>query len=87
MGLDPFLEAFEDKISILHVFIHQVQIGKLAAKGNKIKSRSVEEYLRVVAQMCIAMGANDPRLNAALHTDFRLARRVWPGRNRTPWQT
>jgi hypothetical protein len=49
MGLDPFLEAFEDKISILHVFIHQVQIGKLAAKGNQIKSWSVEDYLRAVA--------------------------------------
>jgi len=49
MGLDPFLEAFEDKVSILQVFIHQVQIGKLAAKGNQIKSWSVEDYLRAVA--------------------------------------
>ena len=74
LGLDPFLEAFEDKVPILQVFIHRVRIGELAAKGNQIKSRSAEDYLRAVAQTFLAMGADDPRLNAALKTDFRLSR-------------
>ena len=38
MGLDPFLEAFQDKIPILQVFSHQVCLGELAVKGNDIKS-------------------------------------------------
>ena len=96
MGLDPFLEAFEDKIPILQVFIHRVRIGELAASGNQIKSRSVEDYLRAVAQTFLAMGSDDPRLNAALKTDFRLARMLaaWKkqdpqqtGSSRSPWQS
>ena len=74
MGLDPFLEAFQDKIPILQVFSHRVCLGELAASGNKIKSRSVEDYVRSVAQTFLSMGADDPRLNLALKTDFRLAR-------------
>jgi hypothetical protein len=74
MGIDPFFEGFDDKVPILQIFIHQVRIEKLAPKGNHIKSWLVEEYLRAVAQTFLAMGANDPHLNVALKTDFRLAR-------------
>jgi hypothetical protein len=74
LGLDPFLETFEDKVPILQVFIHRVRIGELAANGNQIRSRSVEDYLRAVAQTFLSMGADDPRLNSALNTDFRIAR-------------
>ena len=48
MGIDPLLKTFEDKVPILEVFIHRVRIGKLAARGDKIKSRSVEDYLQAV---------------------------------------
>ena len=72
--LDPFLEASKDKVPILQVFIHRVRIGELAANGNQIRSRSVEDYLRAVAQTFLSMGADDPRLNSALNTDFRIAR-------------
>ena len=74
LGLDPFLEAFEDKVPILQVFIHRVRIGELTTNGNPNKSRSVEDHLRAVAQTFLAMGAGDPRLNTALKTDFRIAR-------------
>ena len=74
MGVDPLLKAFEDKVPILQVFIHRVRIGKLAAKGDKIKSWSVEDYLRAVAQTFLAVGSNDPRLNASLKTHFRIGR-------------
>jgi hypothetical protein len=73
MGLD---QAFEDKISILQVFLHRVRIGELAANGDKIRARSAEDYLRSVAQTFLSMGADDPRLNSANKIDFRLQRMV-----------
>lgn len=76
LGLDPFLKTFEDKVPILQVFIHRVRIGELAANGNKIRARSAEDYLRAVAQTFLSMGADDPRLNSALKTDFRISRMI-----------
>ena len=49
VGLDPFIKAFEYKVPILQVFIHQVRIGELVSGGNKIRSRLVEDYLRVIS--------------------------------------
>ena len=72
LGLDPFLQVFEDKVPVLQVFIARVCTGELAARGNPIKSRSVEDYLRGVAQTFLSMGADDPRLNTAGNTDFRI---------------
>lgn len=74
LGLDPFLETIEDKIPFLQVFIHRVRVGELSASGDQVKSRSAEDYLRAVAQTFLAMGAQDPRLNGALKTDFRISR-------------
>lgn len=74
LGLDPFLQVFADKIPVLQVFIARVRSGELAASGNQIKSRSVEDYLRGVAQTFLSVGANNPRLNSAGKTDFRIGR-------------
>ena len=45
MGVDPLLEALEDKVPILQVFIHRVRSNELAARGDIIQSRWVEKYL------------------------------------------
>ena len=74
LGLDPFLKAFDDKVPILQVFIARVRTEELAAKGSPIKSRLVEDYLRSVAQTFLSMGTDDPRLNSANKTDFRISR-------------
>ena len=74
LGLDPFLQVFSDKVPVLQVFIARVRTGELAASGNQIKSRSVEDYLRGVAQTFLSLGADDPRLNSAGKTDFRIGR-------------
>ena len=84
MGLDPFLEAFEDKIPILQVFIQRVRDGELAAQGNPIRSRSVEDYLRAVAQTFLSVGASDPRLNTASQTDFRIKRMLAAWKKQDP---
>ncbi len=72
LGLNPFLQAFQDKIPFLQIFAHRVCLGELAAHGNPIKSRSVEDYVRHVAQTFLQVGAHDPRLNSAHSIDFRL---------------
>ncbi|KAL3817789.1 hypothetical protein ACHAXA_005822 [Cyclostephanos tholiformis] len=74
LGLDPFLQTFQDKIPFLQVFAQQVHSGNLAANGNPIKSRSVEDYIQGVAQTFLHVGAKDPRLNTAHTIDFRLQR-------------
>jgi hypothetical protein len=38
VGLDPFLQAFQDKVPILQVFVHQVHIGELAASSGPVRS-------------------------------------------------
>ena len=74
LGLDPFLQAFQDKVPFLQVFAHRVHIGELAANGNPVRSRSAEDYVRHIGQTFLRVGANDPRLNSAHTIDFRLQR-------------
>ena len=64
--------GIEEKNPILQVFINRVRIGELAAKGDKIKSQSVEDYLQAVAQTFLAVGSNDPRLNTIHKTNFQI---------------
>ena len=74
LGLDPFLEAFPDKIAVLQVFLLRVRSGELAANKDKIRARSAEDYLRSVAQTFLSVGKDDPRLNSAQAIDFRINR-------------
>eukprot|EP00804_Cyclotella_cryptica_P003096 CCRYP_006083-RB/>CCRYP_006083-RB protein AED:0.19 eAED:0.39 QI:0/0/0/1/0/0/2/0/333 len=60
LGLDPFLQAFSDKVPFLQVFGQRVRDGELACNKNSIKSRSVEDYIRAVAQAFLAMGPLTP---------------------------
>jgi hypothetical protein len=84
MGLHPFLEAFDDKVSILQVFLQRVRIGELAASGDKIRARSAEDYVRSVAQTFLSVGADDPRLNSAGKIDFRLQRMIAAWKRKDP---
>jgi hypothetical protein len=60
LGLDPFLQAWPDKIPFLQVFAQQVRTGELSASGNPLRARSVEDYVRMVGQMYLHVGTNDP---------------------------
>eukprot|EP00956_Cyclotella_meneghiniana_P004585 scaffold5646_cov36-Cyclotella_meneghiniana.AAC.2 len=73
LGLDPFLEAFTDKVPFLQVFRQQIREGELALNKDLIRARSVEDYLWSVAQAFLAMGPEDPHLNTAGKTDFRIS--------------
>lgn len=74
LGLDPLLQAIEDKVPILQVFSRRVRTGELAANKAAVKSRTVEDYVRSIGQTYLAMGASDPRLNTSGNIDFRLQR-------------
>ncbi len=74
LGLDPFLEAFQDKVPFLQVFGHLICSEELAIDGNPIRSQSVDDYIRSIAQAFLAMGSDNLHLNSAGKTDFRLAR-------------
>eukprot|EP00804_Cyclotella_cryptica_P008354 CCRYP_018334-RA/>CCRYP_018334-RA protein AED:0.31 eAED:0.31 QI:0/0/0/1/0/0/2/0/417 len=76
LGLDPFLQALQDKVPVLQVFALRVRVGELAAKGHPIRARSAEAYVRHVAQTFLHMGAEDPRLTSIGKIDFRLQRMV-----------
>jgi hypothetical protein len=56
------------------MFAHQVRTGHLAANGRPVRKRTVEQYLRSVAQIFASVGAPDPCHNALGKTDFRLYR-------------
>ena len=74
LGLDPLLEAFVDKVPILQVFLLRVRTGELAAKGDPVRARTSEDYLRSVAQTHLSLGQIDPRHNSAGDIDFRIQR-------------
>jgi len=78
LGLDPFLQAFHDKIPLpfLQVFAARVHSGELAASGNPIRARSAEDYVWMVGQTFLHVGADDPRLNSACKIDFRISRTI-----------
>ena len=75
LGLDPLLEAIEDKVHILQVFAERVRSGELSTSGRNLKSRSVEDYLRAVGQTNELLGLKDPRKAASSNAiDFRIKR-------------
>jgi len=86
LGLDPFLQAFPDKIPVLQIFAVRVRCGELSASGCAVRARSAEDYVRHVAQAFLNVGAEDPRLNSAHQIDFRLQRMIksWKSSNPAP---
>ena len=59
-------------IPVLLLFAHQYRTGRIAPSERRVRSRTVEDALRHVAQAFARVGGNDPRLNAFGDLDFRL---------------
>ena len=74
LGLDPLLKTIKDKVPIVQVFLHRVRSGKSSASGNKVRSRTAEEYIRSIGQTYLSLGAPDLRLDLGGNIDFRLTR-------------
>ena len=74
MGIDPLLQAVENKVQHLQVFLRRVRTGVLSATKTPVKSRSAEDYLRSVAQTFLALDKPDPRLDRDHNIHFNLRR-------------
>ena len=75
-NLDPFLRSHNDPVPILQVFAQSYKDGRLAPSGQSVKSRTVENAIRAVAQKYASVGTKDPRLDFFGKTDFRIARQL-----------
>jgi hypothetical protein len=86
LGLDPFLQAFPDKIPFLQIFVIQVCCRELSARSSAVQTRSAEDYVRHIAQTYLNVGAKNPHLNSVNQIDFRLQRMIksWKSSNPAP---
>mmetsp|Transcript_31242 Transcript_31242/g.57939 ORF Transcript_31242/g.57939 Transcript_31242/m.57939 type:complete len:340 (-) Transcript_31242:306-1325(-) len=64
LSIPTYLSFINDPIPILQIFAHRVRAGVLAAKGRRVKKRSVEQYLCSIwtgwAKSTFAYNANSP---------------------------
>lgn len=74
LRMDPDLSQLEDPIPVLQVFALRYRDGRLAPSNRSVKSRTVEDALRAVAQKHSLLGAPDPRFNVHGKIDVRLSR-------------
>jgi len=72
--LDPF--NITDPVPLLQIFGQRYRDGRIAPQGHVVKSRTVEDAIRAVAQKYTSLGTDDPRLNNHGKTDFRLLRQL-----------
>ena len=77
--LHPFLLDIKDPVPYLKIFSQQLYNSRIAPSDRQIQSATVSDYLTLVGQRFVNMGANDPHLNKYGKLDFRLARqkRSW----------
>ena len=75
-----------DPIPLLQVFAQRLRAGTLSARGNAIRSRTVEDVIRGVGQAYASMGALDPRMTPHGKLDFRLTSvyRAWARADPSP---
>ena len=74
--LDPFLSHYTDPVPILQIFGQRYRDDRLAPSRRQVKSRTVEDAIRAVAQKYTGLGTPDPRKNPFGKLDFRLARQL-----------
>ena len=61
-----------DRVPILLLFAHRYLTGRIVPREWTVRSRTVEDAIRHVAQTFTRVGAVDPRLNAFGELDYRL---------------
>ena len=61
-----------DPVPILLLFAHRYRTGRIAPSARPVRSRTVEDAVRHVAQTFTRVGAVDPRLNAFGELDYWL---------------
>ncbi|KAI2502175.1 hypothetical protein MHU86_12311 [Fragilaria crotonensis] len=66
------LDVPGDLVPVLLLFAQQYRTGRISPSDRPVRSRTVEDAVRQVAQAFTRVGANDPRLNSFGDLDFRL---------------
>ena len=72
VALDPYLSSYEDPIPILVTFAREYRVGDVSSASGGVRSKTVQDAVRSVAQTLTALGARDPRLSASGKIDYRL---------------
>lgn len=75
--IDPYLSQYSDPVPVIQVFAQRYRDGRLAPSHRVVKSRTVEDAIRAVAQKHASMvGARDPQLNSFGKVDFHIKRQL-----------
>ena len=73
IGVRPdLLDVPGDLIPVLLLFAQRYRSGTIAPRDKPVRSRTVEDALRHIAQTFARVGSPDPRLNSFGTLDFRL---------------
>ena len=75
-NMDTFLDKVRDPVLFLQFFTPRVRSGLLAHKGEPVRSRTAEAYLRAVGQTFSNVGIGDSRLNKYGSIYHRLQRQL-----------
>jgi hypothetical protein len=75
-SLDPFLLGLQDTVPALQVFAARYRSGEIAPGGQAVRSRTVEDALRVVGQGFASVGGQDPRKTVTGDIDLRIQRQL-----------
>jgi hypothetical protein len=76
LHIDPHLRQVTDPVTLLQIFGHRYRSGTLRPGGRPVRSRTVEDSIRCIAQTFTRVGAADPRLDSSNNIDFRLQRQL-----------
>ena len=87
MDHDPLLASVDDKIPFLRVFAQRLRDGRSSRSGKPIGADHVADEVYHIAKTFQELGARDPRLNAAGHTDLRFRNLLQAFRNQDPAPT
>ena len=75
-SVDPWFPQGDDPIPYLQVFAARYRDGRLAPRGNPVRSGSVADALRSIGQAYASLGSPDIRLDATGSLDFCLSRQL-----------
>ena len=72
LALDPLLTLYKDPIPILCTISQEYHIGDITASSSNVRSKTVQDDVRPVAQTLTALGARDPHLSNGGKIYYRL---------------
>ena len=72
VALDPLLVASQDPVPILNDFARDYQTGNIVPDSRGVRSRTVEDAVRLIGQAIVMLGAKDPRMTSTGKLDGRL---------------